>query len=83
MELELRRMRYDRTELYSRAIQPVLWIIVFGPIMSGIRAIPTGNVPYIAYIVPGVLIQSTTMVAIFFGLTLIWERESGILKNYS
>ncbi|MGD6805374.1 MAG: ABC transporter permease [Candidatus Bathyarchaeia archaeon] len=81
MELELRRLRHDRMELYSRAIQPVLWIVVFAPIMSGIRAIPTGNIPYTDYIVPGVLIQSTTMIAIFFGLTLIFERESGILKK--
>ena len=49
--------------------------------MSGIKAIPTGNIPYVDYVVPGVLIQSTTMVAIFFGLTLIFERESGILKK--
>jgi ABC-2 type transport system permease protein len=81
MELELRRLRHDRMELYTRAIQPVLWLVIFAPIMSSIKAIPTGNIPYIDYIVPGVLIQSTTMVAIFFGLTLIFERESGILKK--
>jgi ABC-2 type transport system permease protein len=68
-------------ELYTRAIQPVLWLVIFAPIMGSIKAIPTGNIPYIDYIVPGVLIQSTTMVAIFFGLTLIFERESGILKK--
>ncbi len=81
MELELRRIRHDRMELYARVIQPVLWLVVFAPIMSGIRAIPTGNIPYVDYVVPGVLIQSTTMVAIFFGLTLIFEKESGILKK--
>ncbi len=81
MELELRRLRHDRMELYTRAIQPVLWLVIFAPIMGSIKAIPTGSIPYIDYIVPGVLIQSTTMVAIFFGLTLIFERESGILKK--
>jgi ABC-2 type transport system permease protein len=30
---------------------------------------------------PSVLIQSTTFVAIFYGLTIVWERESGILKK--
>jgi ABC-2 type transport system permease protein len=33
MELELRRLEHDRTELYSRAIQPILWLAVYGPIM--------------------------------------------------
>jgi ABC-2 type transport system permease protein len=81
LELELRRLRHDRMELYSRAVQPLLWIGVFGPIMGAIRAIPTGNVPYTSFITPGVLIQSTTFVSIFYGLIIVWERESGILKK--
>ncbi len=80
-ELELRRLRHDRLELYTRAVQPLLWIGVFGPIMGGIRAIPTGGIPYTSFITPGVLIQSTTFVSIFYGLTIVWERESGILKK--
>ncbi len=80
-ELELRRLRHDRLELYTRAVQPLLWIGVFGPIMGAIRAIPTGGIPYTAFITPGVLIHSTTFASIFYGLTLVWERESGILKK--
>jgi ABC-2 type transport system permease protein len=81
VELELRRLRHDRTELYARAAQPILWLVVYGSVMAAVRAIPTGNVPYIDYITPGVLIQSTAFVAIFFGLTIVWEKESGILKK--
>jgi ABC-2 type transport system permease protein len=81
IELELRRLRHDRTELFTRAVQPVLWIIVYGPIMSAANAIPTGGIRYTDYITPGVLIQSTTFVSIFYGLTIVWERESGILKK--
>jgi ABC-2 type transport system permease protein len=81
IELELRRLKHDRTELYSRAVQPILWIVVYGSIMGSVRAIPTGGIPYTDYITPGVLIQSTTFVSIFYGLTIVWERESGILKK--
>lgn len=81
VELELRRLKHDRTELYSRAVQPILWIAIYGPIMSSFRAIPTAGIPYTDYITPGVLIQSTTFVSIFYGLTIVWERESGILKK--
>jgi ABC-2 type transport system permease protein len=81
IELEMRRIRHDRTELYSRAVQPILWIAVFGPIMGSVRAIPTGGIPYTDYITPGALIQSTTFISIFYGLTIVWERESGILKK--
>jgi ABC-2 type transport system permease protein len=81
IELELRRLKHDRTELYFRAVQPILWIVVYGPVMSSVRAIPTGGIPYTDFITPGVMIQSTTFVSIFFGLMMVWERDSGILKK--
>ena len=81
IELEVRRVLHDRTELYFRAVQPLLWLVVFGYIMSSLRAVPTGGIPYMDFILPGVIIQSATSVAIFFGLVIIWERESGVLKK--
>jgi len=81
IELELRRLRHDRTEIYFRAVQPILWIVIYGPVMSSIRAIPTGGVPYTDFITPGVMIQTTTFVSIFYGLMMVWERDSGILKK--
>jgi ABC-2 type transport system permease protein len=82
VELELRRLRHDRTELYFRAVQPILWIVVFGPVMSAVRAIPTPNgISYTEFITPGVMIQSTTFLCIFYGLMMVWERDSGILKK--
>ncbi|HME55855.1 MAG TPA: ABC transporter permease [Candidatus Lokiarchaeia archaeon] len=84
IELELRRLKHDRTEMYYRAVQPVLWILVFGPVMASIRgAVQMGgsSVPYTAFITPGIMIQSAVFVAIFYGLTLVWERDSGILKK--
>ncbi len=81
IELEMRRLRHDRTEIYTRAVQPILWLAVFGTVMSEIRGIPTGEMPYIDYITPGVLLQSTIFVSVFYGLTIVWERETGILKG--
>ncbi|MEM3419669.1 MAG: ABC transporter permease [Nitrososphaeria archaeon] len=81
IELELRRLRHDRTEIYFRAVQPILWIAIYGPVMSSVRAIPTGGVPYTDFITPGVMIQTTTFVSIFYGLMMVWERDSGILKK--
>ncbi|AHC52196.1 multidrug ABC transporter permease [Sulfolobus acidocaldarius SUSAZ] len=79
-ELELRRIMHDRTELYIRAAQPIFWLIIYGTIIARTRAILVG-IPYIDYITPGVIMQSTVFVSVFYGLTLVWERESGILKR--
>ena len=81
IELEVRRVMHDRTELYFRAVQPLLWLLVFGYIVGNLHSIPTGGLPYMDFILAGIIIQSATSVAIFFGLVIIWERESGILKK--
>ncbi|MEM0174249.1 MAG: ABC transporter permease [Sulfolobaceae archaeon] len=81
LELELRKLKNDRLELYTRAVQPILWLAVYGTVIGHIRAIPTGNIPYIDYITPAIIVQSSTFISIFYGLTLVWERESGILKK--
>jgi ABC-2 type transport system permease protein len=80
--VELRKIRHDRTELYTRAIQPVLWLLIFGETMSRLRAIPTPKgVSYLAYLSPGIMAQSALFIAIFFGIQIIWERDSGILTK--
>jgi len=79
--IELQKLRHDRTELITRAIQPVLWLVIFGQTFSRIRAIPTGNVPYLDYLAPGIIAQSALFVAIFYGIQIIWERDAGILTK--
>ncbi|GDY31185.1 ABC transporter permease [Gandjariella thermophila] len=79
--VELQKLRHDRTELVTRAIQPALWLLVFGETFTRIRAIPTGSTPYLDYLAPGILAQSALFVAIFFGIQIIWERDAGVLAK--
>jgi len=79
---ETRKLRRDSTEIFTRAVQPVLWLGIFGVIMGRARAIPTGPVGYLDFLVPGILAQSVLFVAIFYGISLIWERDLGILHKY-
>jgi ABC-2 type transport system permease protein len=79
---ETRKLRRDPTELFTRAVQPVLWLGIFGVIMARARAIPTGPIGYLDFLVPGILAQSVLFVAIFYGISLIWERDLGILHKY-
>jgi ABC-2 type transport system permease protein len=79
--VELQKLRHDRTELITRAIQPALWLLVFGETFTRLRAIPTGNVPYLDYLAPGILAQSALFIAIFYGIQIIWERDAGMLAK--
>ena len=80
--VELRKIRHDRTEMYTRAIQPALWLIIFGETFTKIHAIHTPNgIPYLAYLAPGIIAQSALFVAIFYGIQIIWERDAGVLTK--
>jgi ABC-2 type transport system permease protein len=81
-ELEARKMRRDPTELLTRAIQPALWLLVFGQVVGRSSAIPTGGLRYIDYLAPGILAQSVLFVAIFYGIAVIWERDLGLLQKF-
>jgi ABC-2 type transport system permease protein len=79
---ELRKVRHDRTELYMRAIQPALWLLIFGETFTRIHAIPTPyGLPYLDYLAPGIIAQSAMFVSIFYGIQIIWERDAGILTK--
>ncbi len=79
---ELRKLAHDPTELLTRAVQPILWLLVFGQVLAQARTIPTGTLGYMDFLAPGVLAQSALFSAIFFGIAVIWERDLGVLHKY-
>jgi len=81
-EMEVRKLRHDPTELFTRAVQPVLWLLIFGQAFSRVRAFDTGGVAYQAFMTPGILSQSVMFIAIFFGISIIWEKDMGILQKF-
>lgn len=81
-ELEIRRLSHDATELITRAVQPALWLLVFGEVFTHVRAIPTGNLRYLDFMTPGILAQSVLFIAIFYGISLVWERDLGIIHKF-
>ncbi len=80
-ELEIRKLSHDPTELLLRAVQPALWLLIFGEVFTRVRAIPTGPLPYLDYMAPGILAQSVLFIAIFYGIAIIWERDLGIVQK--
>ncbi|MEV0127784.1 ABC transporter permease [Dactylosporangium sp. NPDC050688] len=79
--VELQKLRRDRTEVVTRAVQPALWLLVFGQTFTRLHVIPTGGVPYLDFLAPGILAQSALFVSIFYGIHIIWERDAGVLAK--
>ncbi len=80
--LEARKISHDPTDTLTRAVQPALWLLVFGEVLSHVRAIPTGGRPYLDFMAPGILAQSVLFIAIFSGIAIIWERDLGIIHKF-
>ncbi len=81
-DLEVRKIRHEPIELLTRAVQPALWLVVFGVVFTRARAIPTGNLPYVSFLAPGILAQSILFISIFYGIAIIWERDLGITNKF-
>src|SRR5262249_21382479 len=64
--VEAQKLRRDRAEIFTRAVQPTLWLVIFGKTFDRLRVIPSGDVPYLDYLTPGILAQSALFVAIFY-----------------
>jgi ABC-2 type transport system permease protein len=80
-QAEMRKIRHDHVDVFTRSAQPLLWLFVFGTALSHSHALNTGAVEYRAYIAPGVMAQAALFIAIFFGLAVIWERDVGQLQR--
>ena len=81
-EAEIEKLVHDPLELLTRAVQPLLWLLLFGQVMARVRGINTGTVTYEDFLAPGILAQSVLFAAIFYGIAAIWERDLGVLQRY-
>jgi len=79
---EVQKLYHDPIELFTRAIQPVLWLLLFGEVMAQVRGVSPGNVRYLDFLSAGILAQSVLFVAIFYGISAIWERDLGVLQRH-
>jgi ABC-2 type transport system permease protein len=79
---EVQKLYHDPLELLTRAVQPVLWLMLFGEVMARVRGVAPSNIPYLDFLAAGILAQSALFVAIFYGISAIWERDLGVLQRY-
>ena len=81
LSAEMAKIRHDPVELISRAVQPLLWLLLFGQVMAQVQGLSPANMSYTDYLSAGILAQSVLFVAIFFGISVIWDRDLGILHR--
>ena len=77
---ELLRFRRDKARMVTMLLQPLLFIFVMGTGLSSI--VDTGgSTSFSTFLFPGVLATSVLFTAAFAGISLVWDREFGFLRE--
>jgi len=77
---EMIRFGRDRSRIISSLVQPVLFLFVLGTGLASL--IPSnGDVDFRTFLFPGVLATSVLFTAAFSGISMVWDREFGFLRE--
>ncbi|PRX47235.1 ABC-2 type transport system permease protein [Prauserella shujinwangii] len=77
---EMIRFRHDRMRLFSMLVQPLLFLFVLGTGLAGVVR-TEGALDFRTFLFPGVLAMSVLFAAAFAGISLVWDREFGFLRE--
>lgn len=77
---EMIRFRHDRARVGAMLLQPLLFLFVMG---TGLASIVDtgGGVAFTTFLFPGVMAMSVLFSAAFAGVSLVWDREFGFLRE--
>jgi ABC-2 type transport system permease protein len=79
---ELIRFSRDRARIFSSLAQPVLFLFVLGTGLSSlVRSSSGGGIDFRTFLFPGVLGISVLFTAVFSGVSMVWDREFGFLRE--
>ena len=78
---ELLRWVKDRRRLVAGLIQPLLWLFVLGTGLSRVVSAGAEGVDFRTFLFPGVLATSVMFTAVFSGVSVVWDREFGFLRE--
>ena len=80
-EREMIRFRRDPARVISSVIQPLLFLFVLGGGLGSLVQQGTGGVDFKTFLFPGVLAMSVLFTAAFAGISMVWDREFGFLRE--
>ncbi|MGQ4915791.1 MAG: ABC transporter permease [Candidatus Asgardarchaeia archaeon] len=81
------RFSRNKSRVIGTIVQPLLWIFFFGIGFS--RMLSSGNAPtnlpggvdYLTFLIPGIVMMTIFTASFMSGISIIWDRELGYLKE--
>ncbi len=81
---EFKKFIREKSRLISTIARPLIWLFLVGGGMSRLvspGAGAMGGVTYIQFIFPGILGMTILFSAIFSSISIIWDKEFGLMKE--
>ena len=76
---EILKFTRQKSRLVTDLSRPVIWLLFVGYGISTMVKIKNGS--YMQYIFPGILVMTVLFRSIFSSISIIWDREFGVLKE--
>ena len=84
LKRELIRYWRDKARIVGSLGFPLVFLFVFGSGLSGVMGSLTGeaaDIDFAQFIFPGIIAMNVFFTAIFSGISLVYDREFGVLKE--
>jgi ABC-2 type transport system permease protein len=78
---ELLRFVNERSRLVSSMAFPLMFLVIFGAGFGQIIGSLAPGVDFIAFMYPGIVAQSVLTSSLFAGVSVVWDREFGFLRE--
>ena len=78
---DLIRFVQERARLISSLAMPLMFLVIFGAGFSQMIGSLTPGVDFMQFMYPGIIAMSVLMGSLMSGLSVVWDREFGFLKE--
>jgi ABC-2 type transport system permease protein len=78
---DLLRFWYDKARMLSALIFPVFFLFMFGSGLQGSIDLMAGGINFTQFMYPGIIAMSVLMGSFMSGVSIVWDREFGFLKE--
>lgn len=78
---EMLRFFQERSRMFSSIFMPLMLLITFGAGFTRMIGVVTPGVNFIQFMYPGIIAMNVLMNSIMSGLSVVWDREFGFLKE--
>ena len=78
---DILRFWYDKARMFSALLFPIFFLAIFGSGLQRSIGMMAGGVDFIQFMYPGIIAISVLMGSFMSGVSIVWDREYGFLKE--